>query len=132
MNNPPSSQQAQSAELYSYTSWRERFLKIVLQGSCILGLVAIILYLFTPSTNGIKLLAVMTYGVLVLVTVLTNLPYLIRAGVFLLLLYFAGFSSLLDHGLGDASILFLGFIVMTGLLFSLRSGHLLCHRNCHS
>jgi GAF domain-containing protein len=66
----------------------------------------------------------MTWGILVLVTVLPRLPYLVRAGVFLLLLYFAGLSSLLDHGLTDAAILFLGFTVMTGLLFSLRWGSL--------
>lgn len=122
MNRPPSSQQTQGTELYSYTSWHERFLKIVLLSSCGLGLLAIIGYLFTPTTIGIKLLAIMTYGILILVTVLTNLPYPVRAGVFLLLLYFAGFSSLLNHGLTDAFILFLSFTVMTGLLFSLRWG----------
>jgi GAF domain-containing protein len=58
------------------------------------------------------------------VTVLTNLPYPVRAGVFLLLLYLAGLSSLLDNGLRNAAILFLGLTVMTGLLFSLRWGSL--------
>ncbi len=123
MNRPPFSQPPQNTESYSYTNWRERFLKIILQGSCAVGGVAITLYIsFASSTREIKLLAAMTYGVLVLVTVLTSLPYLVRAGVFLLLLYFAGFSSLLENGLRDATILFLGFTVMTGLLFSLRSG----------
>jgi len=122
MNNPsPSWQTRSSEEVYSYERWREAFLKAVLQGSCILGFVAIVLYLFTPSTAAFKLLAVLTYGVLVLVTLFTHLSYRIRAGVFLLLLYFAGFSSLLDHGIGDAAPLFIGFIAMTGLLFSSRN-----------
>ena len=121
MNTPSSSQQAQGGELYSYASWRERFIKIVLQASCIVGFLAIIFYLLTPATIGIKILAIMTYGILVLVTVLTNLPYLIRAGAFLLLLYFSAFSSLLDHGLRDACVLFFGFIIMTGLLLSART-----------
>jgi GAF domain-containing protein len=125
MNRPPFSQPPQSAESYSYTNWRERFLKVILLGSCAVGGVAIFLYIFlADSTNEIKLLAAMTYGVLILVTVLTNLPYPVRAGVFLLLLYFAGLSSLLDYGLQDAAILFLGFTVMTGLLFPLRWGTL--------
>lgn len=121
MNNTLSTPQKQSDELYSYERWRERFLNGVLRGSCILGLVAIILYLFTPSTVVFKLLAVLTYAILVLVTWFTRLPYFIRAGVFLLLLFFAGFSSLLDYGVADASLLFLGFIVMSGLLFSSRT-----------
>lgn len=118
MNRPPSSQQTHSPELHSHASWRERFLKIVLLSSCGLGL---IILLSIPST-GIRLLAIMIYVVLILVTVLTNLPYPIRAGVFLLLLYFVGLGSLLERGLRDASILFLGLTVMAGLLFSLRWG----------
>jgi GAF domain-containing protein len=121
MNNRYPSPQNQGNELYSYGRWRERFLAVVLQGSCLLGLIAIVFYLFTPSTPGIKLLALMTYGILVFVTFYTNLPYPIRAGLFLLLLYFAGVSSLFDYGIGDASVLFIGLIVMAGLLFSSRT-----------
>lgn len=116
------SPQSSAGEFFSYEQWRERFLKVVLQGSCILGFIAIVLYLFTPSTRLYQILAVATYGILVLVTLFTNLSYNIRAGVFLFLLFFAGLTSLFDYGMADASILFLGFIVMTGLLFSPRKG----------
>jgi GAF domain-containing protein len=37
-------------------------------------------------------------------------------------LFFASFSLLLDYGIVDASILFIGFIVMSGLLISPRTG----------
>ncbi len=121
MNKPSSSPQTRNGERFSYEHWRERLLKVVLQGSCVLGLAAIFLYLFTPSIAVFKVLAILTYGILVLVTLFTHLPYHIRATVFLLLLYFAGLSSLLDHGIADASMLFLGFITMTGLLFSSRT-----------
>ncbi|HLO17260.1 MAG TPA: GAF domain-containing protein, partial [Anaerolineales bacterium] len=120
MNNSSPSPQTQVGERFSYERWREGFLKAVLRGSCILGAIAIVLYLLTPSSVAFKVLAVLTYGILVLVALFTNLPYPIRALVFLLLLYFAALSSLLDHGIADASILFLGFIAMTGLLFSSR------------
>jgi GAF domain-containing protein len=120
MNNRPSSMLTPKDELFSYEQWRERFLRVVLRGSCILGFMAILLYLFSPSTILYKVLAVLTYGVLVAVTLLEKVQYRIRASVFLFLLYFAGFTSLLDHGIGDASILFLGFIVMASLLFSRR------------
>jgi GAF domain-containing protein len=122
MSNSSAPTNLNRGELFSYQQWRERFLKVVLQGSCILGFFAIALYLFSPSTALYKALAVGTYGILVVVTVFPRLPYRLRAGLFLFLLYFAGFSSLIDHGIGDASILFLGFIVMTGLLFSPRTG----------
>lgn len=118
----PSSSLSYSRELYSYTSWRERFLGVVLQGSCVLGLVAIVLYLFTPSAPVIKLFAILMYGILIGVTFATSLPYTLRAGAFLLLLYLAGLSSLFDYGIAEACVLFLGFIVMTGLLLSPRPG----------
>lgn len=122
MSNLSSSPQTAGTELFSYEQWRERFLKVVLQGSCILGFIAIGLYLFSPSTLIYKALAVLTYGVLVLITVFPTLPYRLRAGIFLLLLYSAGFTSMFDYGIADAAILFLGFLVMAGMLFSLRKG----------
>jgi GAF domain-containing protein len=120
-NTDPSPRNA-NIDLFSYEQWRERFLKLVLQSSCVLGFIAIVLYLFSPSTPLYKVLAVATYGILILVTLFTNLSYRIRAGIFLFLLFFAAFSSLIDYGIADASILFLGLIVMTGLLFSPRTG----------
>ena len=121
MSNLSSLPQPESAGAQSYATWRERFLLRVLQGTSVLGLLGIILYIFTPSSIQFKLLAVFMYGLLLLVTWSTRLPYALRAGIFLLLLFFAGFSSLLDYGTGEASVLFLGFIVMTGLLLSTRS-----------
>jgi GAF domain-containing protein len=122
MKDLSSSPRQSGGEFFSYELWRERFLRVVLQGSCILGFIAIVLYLFTPSSPLYKIMAVATYGILILVTLFTRLSYNIRAGVFLFLLFFAGLSSLFDYGIADASILFLGFIVMTGLLFSPRMG----------
>jgi GAF domain-containing protein len=122
MNHPSTSSQPQNAEFFSYEKWRERFLKVVLQGSCVLGFIAIVLYLFSSATPLYKVLAVAMYGALVLLTILTSLSYRIRAGTFLLFLYSAAFTSLFDYGISDASILFLGFIVMSGLLFSPRAG----------
>lgn len=122
MRNTTPSPGNSGGEFFSYEQWRKRFLKVILQGSCILGFAAIALYFFTPASPLYKVLAVATYGILVLVTLFSGLSYNIRAGVFLFLLFFAGLSSLFDYGMADASILFVGFIVMTGLLFSPRMG----------
>jgi GAF domain-containing protein len=116
----PSSQPS-GANVAPEQLWRERFLHILLQGSCILGFVAIVLYLLTPSPLAYKFLAIATYSILVLITLFTRLSYRIRATVFLFLLYYSGASSLIDRGLEEASMLFLGMIVMTSLLFSTRA-----------
>lgn len=118
MNQMTPSSPAHVAELFSYKVWRERFLKVVLQGTCIFGLLVVAFYLFTPATPFYRALAVLTYGILVLATFLPGIPYSIRAGVFLLILYVTGLISLNVFGISEASILFLSFIVMTGLLFS--------------
>ena len=122
MSNTSPSPQNLGNKFYSYRSWRERFLQIILQGTSVLGFLAIILYLFTPTTPALKLIAVLMFVALVFVSWNTRLSYSHRVGVFLLLLYFAGFSSLLDYGISEALLLFLGFIVMTGLLLSTRYG----------
>jgi len=121
MNQPSPMQQAFSDEIFSYEKWRERLINVVLQGACVLGFIAIVLYLFTPSTALYKVLAVAAYGALLFVTYFRKLPYWLRSGIFLALLYLAGLTSLIDHGLADSSALFLGFLVMTGLLFAPRS-----------
>src|SRR5690606_28733123 len=46
----------------------------------------------------------------------------LRAGIFLFLLFAAGFTSMYDYGIADAAILFLGFLVMSGMLFAFRKG----------
>ena len=121
MSNHLPALQTSGSEFFSEEQWRERFLRVALRGSCILGFLALFLYLFSPSTILYKVMAVISYGILGLVTLFTGTPYRLRAGVFLFLLYFAAFGSLVDHGIGDAAILFLGFIIMTSLLFSSRN-----------
>src|SRR6476660_2766580 len=120
MSNHPLSLPTNREEFLSYTQNHDDFLPIVLRASCPIGLIAIVLYLFSSATILYTVLAIVTYGILIAVMLLDKLPYRIRAGVFLFLLYLAGLSSLTDHGIADASLLFLGFIVMASLLFSLR------------
>ena len=122
MKNPSAFSLAPAGEQFSYERWRERFLKVVLQGSCILGFFALVLYLLAPSiATSNEVLAVLAWGILVLATFFAGFTYQLRAGIFLLLLYFAGFTALLEYGIADASILFIGFIAMTGLLSSWRN-----------
>ena len=121
MSNTFPSPQVPRDELFSNEQWAARLLNLVLRASCLFGLIAIVLYLLSPATTFSKVAAVIAYGVLVLVTLFSRLPYRFRAGAFLLLLYFAAFGSLLEHGITQAAILLLGFVVMTSLFFALRA-----------
>jgi hypothetical protein len=120
MNEQSPLQQSYSDEIFSYDKWRERFINVVLQGASVFGLIAIALYLFTPSTFQNQMFAILAYAGLLLVTYFSRLPYWLRAGALLLLLYFTAASSLVDRGITDASVLFLCFLVMFGLLFAPR------------
>ena len=122
MTNQPASPPTNQDELFSYEGWHERFLNTVLRGACMFGLLATVLYLFSSSTVLDKVLAIVMYSILVFITLLNKLDYRVRAGVFLFLFFLSGFSSLIDHGPTEASVLFLGFLVMACLLFSLRAG----------
>src|ERR1043165_1218872 len=119
MNNS-SPVQGNPVERFSSDIWREKFLNIALRVSSILGLIALVFYLLSSSASLFTLLALLTYGILVLITLWVDLAYTFRAGAFVLILYFAALSSLFSLGIGDAGILFLAFVAMTSLLFSAR------------
>jgi GAF domain-containing protein len=120
MNETPSPQTVDT-EFFFDEQWREHFLNVVLRGSCILGFVAFVLYLFSSSTPLYKVMAIASFGILVSVTLLTQLSYRVRASIFLSLLLLVASVSLINYGIADASLIFLGFVVMTGLLFSPRT-----------
>jgi GAF domain-containing protein len=101
--------------------WRERFLQAALRSSSVLGLIAIVLYLLSPASIAAKVIAALMYGVLLLLSWSSRIRYPIRAGVYLLLLFFAGLALLFGYGMVEASILFLGFVIVTGLLLSPRN-----------
>ena len=120
MNTPYTPVPQPQDELSLDTSWRERLLKLVLGSSSLLGSAVLILFLLTPAATVMKLVALLLYGLLLLVTVANRLPYALRASVFLILLYLAAVRSFLDYGLTDGSILLLAFVAGTAVLFSSR------------
>jgi GAF domain-containing protein len=98
------------------TDSRERLLNLILRVSCLPGLVAFVLYLFAPVPDGTRLLVVLAVGILFVVTLWESLPYRIRTGIFLLLLYLAGVGLLHDSKAAEAAVFFFGFVAMTFLL----------------
>lgn len=104
------------------TPSQESFLEVALKTSCTAGFIAIVFYLFMPPIGTFKILALLAYGLLVVITFLKTLPYRLRAGGLLLLLYFAGIFSLMSFEMPEATVFFLSSVAMTGLLFPSKSG----------
>ncbi len=110
-----------SASLFDYGSWRNNFLRNTLIGASIFGLVALAPTFFSAAPIYIAIDAA-AYAILLLVT-FARLPYRLRAGTLLALIYVLGLSGLFETGIwGDARLFFLAFVVMTCLLFSARAG----------
>ena len=108
---------------FSYTNWRAGFLRATLIGASILGLFALIpaipAVLATPVYAAIY---IGLYLALLLVAIL-HVPYSIKAGMLVTLIFLLGLSGLFETGIwGDARLFMLGAITMAALLFSWKAG----------
>ncbi len=108
---------------FVYSRWRENFLNPILLGSAILGLIALIPGILTTNDPIIIGVYISVYAALLIVVIFNKLPYWLRTGVFLFLVYALGASGLLETGIwGDSRVFFLAFIILSTLLFSPRAG----------
>lgn len=107
------------AAAFSYERWRESFLKLILRGSCVLSLAYLAFSIFDTVRNGQILLVVIYCSAWTLLVVITfsPLPYWLRTGAFLFILYAMGASGLIETGIrGDARLFFVTTSVMAALL----------------
>jgi len=101
--------------------WRERILNIILIIATISG--GVIYY--TNSANVIKndritlaILFTIFYGWILLITIFRRLPYFLRAGTLLLLLFLMGIISSLQYSfLGDVRIWWIGSSILATIFF---------------
>lgn len=111
-----------SEATFSITRWRENFLRNILRGAAIFGLLAVI-STFTTNVEPLYLAIYTGAYIALLAVIFLPLPYWLKAGTFLALFYGLGFSGLLETGIwGDSRVFFLAFITMTTLLLSPRAG----------
>lgn len=107
---------------FSYNAWRAGFVRVTLIGASIFGLLALIpAYISTvnPVLRGIYITA---YLVL-LAALILRLPYSVKAGVLLFLLYALGLSGLFETGIwGDARAFLVAFTAVSALMFTARAG----------
>lgn len=107
---------------FSFESWRESFIKVVLIFASIFGFITYVASFFNSNDFIYQAIYTIAFAVLLVVTFI-RLPYTIRAYVFLGLVYLLGLSGLFETGIwGDARVFFLAFIFMSGLLMSTRAG----------
>jgi GAF domain-containing protein len=117
-------QQSQQIE-FSYKAWRAGFLRTILIGASVFGLLALYPAILGTNNPIFKGFYIALYTIVVAVTILP-ISYLLKAGTIVALLFGLGISGLIEAGIrGDARIFMLGAITMGSLLFSWRAGWLL-------
>ena len=106
---------------FSRQRWLENFLKVILRASVVIGLILVGASYVTNTEPILLVIYSIAYAGL-LVAAFTKLPYRIRAGLFLFLIYSLGVSSLLENGIrSDSRTFFPVFIIMAAMLYSQRS-----------
>ncbi len=107
---------------YVYENWRNRFLRALMIGSLVFGLIALIPNILQAPSKIFVALYVISYIALTIIT-FAPIPYNLRAGTFLFLIYGLGTVGIIQDGLwGDARLFFLTFIGISLLLFNTRAG----------
>ena len=103
-------------------NWRGPLLQSALQITSIIGLIGVFAGVAGTSEAIIKIAYIVIYLIIIGVTIYP-VPFWLRAGVFLSLLYILGMIELLVFGiLGDVHVFFLPFALVATLLYSPRAG----------
>ena len=107
-------------------AWRERLVRGLLRASLVVGALALVAGLINAVTARAVLLVVIyvaAYLAMLVITFASRLPYLLRAGVFLFLLYGLGLVGLLESGLsGDGRVFLITFPIVATALLGQRAG----------
>jgi GAF domain-containing protein len=102
--------------------WREQFIQRILIISSIIGLFALIPAVISTTDLILQSIYIGVY-VLLVASTLFSLPYIAKAGLFVLLPLVLGLASISETGIrGDSLFFFLAFVVFSTLLISPRVG----------
>ena len=114
---------------FNINYWQERILNAVLLASTVAGGVAYLLNLQVELQRGNFLFLAgytIIYAWTVAIALVRRIPYNLRAGTLILILYAAGFFSALQYAsVGDARVWWLGATILSTVFFSARVGTLL-------
>ncbi len=116
--------QAGSKSSFTLSTWRENLIKNVLRGACILTIPALAIGGYAMAEQGLILQLVINIVLVALLLVITfsPVPYTIRTGIALFLLYLISMNTLIEVGIhGDTRLYFFFLVLMTAMLFGLRA-----------
>jgi GAF domain-containing protein len=117
---PLSSAEATTENVYK--NWRENFVRPMMIGALIFGLIALIPALLTNQGFIQNTVFIVSYVLLVIIT-FVRFPYWVRMGAFLFVIFGLAMNELFTTGiLGDSVFFFLGFIIFATLMFSIQAG----------
>ncbi len=106
---------------FSYMEWREKFLRLILRGTAIIGLFVAIAG--SVDTEAILVAVYAVSYLIVLFIALVPLSYRVRALGFLIVLLTMAVASLFQTGVRvEARLFLLVFVTMTAMLFGVRAG----------
>ena len=117
---PVTSAQATTENIYK--NWREKFVRPMMYGALVFGLIALIPALLTNQGLIQDTVFVLSYLVLIVITFIHS-PYWVRMGTLLVIIYALGMNELFSTGiLGDGIFFFLAIIVLAAMMFSIEAG----------
>jgi GAF domain-containing protein len=117
----PSNHQPNARLIPELHQWRDKFLRRILLGAVILGVFAILGTLAALVSPALLAVYIVAYIALI-VAAFARMPYSIRVGFFLLIIYVIAVNNLLNLGIsGSARLFLLSLIVFSGLLVSARA-----------
>src|ERR1700690_254194 len=105
-----------------YKNWREKFVRPMMYGALVFGLIALIPALLTNQGLIQDAVFVVSYLVLIVITLIHS-PYWVRMGTLLVIIFALGMNELFSTGiLGDGIFFFLALIILAAMLFSIEAG----------
>jgi GAF domain-containing protein len=106
---------------FSRQRWLDDFLKVILRASVVFAVILVAAAYATKTEPLLLIIYTITFIVLLFAT-LMKMPFRIRAGLYLSLLFAMGISSILENGIyGDSRTFFPVFIIMAAMLFGQRA-----------
>jgi GAF domain-containing protein len=122
MKAPASSTAASNPGAGVYENWRERFVRPILVGASIFGLLALIMGL-TANRGMVQNVSIGVAYVAVLLATVFRVPYWMRVTAFMMAAYALGLGEFVQTGImGRASFFFLALTLFATLMVSARAG----------
>jgi len=106
---------------HTLQAWRENFLRIILRVALVFAFLALIPSLSSWNDPFTPLVNLAAYALLIVIT-FAPIPYVLRAGIFILLPFALGAVGLIDTGIwGDSRLFLFATVVFTAMLLSTRA-----------